>query len=89
MYELETKVNGRTRDLMIDEAGKVVSVEQEVTLDSIPAPARDAIQKAVGKGKLLKVETLTEGGKTAYEAAIEVGKKKSEVKVDANGGMLK
>ncbi len=60
-----------------------------MTLASIPAPARAAIQKAVGTGKLNKVESVTEKGTTNYEAAITRGGKNSEVKVDANGKAVK
>jgi len=88
-YEAELKVNGRTRDVTFDEAGKIVSVEREVPLASIPAAARDAIQKSTGKGKLLLVETVTESGTTFYEAHIRAGGKEIEVKVDATGQPVK
>jgi uncharacterized membrane protein YkoI len=66
-----------------------VSVEEETTLASIPAPARAAIQKAAGKGKVLTIETVTEGGNVWYEAQLRTGGKKSEVKVDAAGTLVK
>ena len=88
-YEAELKVNGRTKDVTFDETGKIVSVEEEVALAGIPAAARDAIQKSVGKGKLLLVETVTEGGTTFYEAHIRKDGKQTEVKVDANGQPVK
>jgi hypothetical protein len=37
----------------------------------------------------MMVETVTEAGKTSYEAQVTTGKKKSEVKVDANGKAVK
>ncbi len=88
-YEAELRVKGLTRDVTFDETGKIVSVEQEVALSSIPSPARDAIQKSVGKGKLLLVETVTEGGVTFYEAHIRKDGKEIEVKVDAGGQPVK
>lgn len=88
-YEAELTVNGHGKDISFDSTGKVVSVEEEVTIDSIPAGARDAINKAVGTGKLSKVETVTANGKTNYEAAIKRGIKTSEVLVDANGNKVK
>jgi len=36
VYELETLVNGRTRDLMIDAAGKVYVVEEQLDVDKAP-----------------------------------------------------
>jgi hypothetical protein len=37
--------------LLIDAAGTVVEVEDEVALDSIPAPAKAAIEKSAGGAK--------------------------------------
>src|SRR6202051_975377 len=45
-YEVELTVNGHGKDVSFDPTGKVVSVEEEMVLDSIPAPARDAINTA-------------------------------------------
>ncbi len=68
IYEAELEVNGHGKDVSFDEKGNVVSVEEEVALDAIPAPARAAIQKAAGTGKNGEVATITEGGGSAYEA---------------------
>lgn len=84
-YEAELTINGRSRDITFDAHGTVVSVEEETSLESIPAGARAAIQHAVGNGRLRSVEAVTEGGATTYEAHITHGRKTSEVKVDANG----
>jgi len=89
LYEAEMKVGERTKDVTFDADGKVVSVEEQVALESVPAPARAAIEKAAGKGKVGIVETVTEGGVTFYEAQIKTGAKSSEVKVDAAGKPVK
>jgi uncharacterized membrane protein YkoI len=86
VYELETTVNGKSRDLMIDSAGAILSVEVEVALDSIPAAAQTAIQKKAGGGKITKVETVTTGSEVSYEAAYtSKSGKKAEVGVNADG----
>ena len=86
LYEAELRVSGRTKDVTFDTSGAVVKVEEEVALKDIPAAARDAIQKSVGKGKLLLMETVTEKGTTYYEAHIKTpAGKEEEVKVDAKG----
>jgi len=69
-YEAETKVNGHTKDTTFDESGKLLAVEEEVSLDSIPAAAREAIQKQAAGGKVKKVEKVTQGSKVFYEAPI-------------------
>jgi len=89
LYEAELEVNGHGKDVSFDEKGNVVSVEEEIALDKIPAPAREAIQKAAGTGKVVMVETITEGGTSAYEAQLNKAGKKSEIKVDAAGKAVK
>lgn len=85
VYEIETKSNGLSRDLTVAADGSVISVEQEVALDSIPQPAQDTIRKKAAGAKIAKVEKVTEGSKTFYEAVIAGKLKKSEVKVLADG----
>ena len=85
VYEVETKVNGRTRDLLLDKTGTVIEVEEEVDLNSIPAAAKEAIQKKAAGAKINKVETVTKGSTVSYEAAITKNGKKSEVAVNADG----
>ncbi len=88
-YEAELTVNGRARDISFGADGKVLAIEETVALESIPAPARAAIRKIAGAGKVNKVESVTEGGTTNYEAAITKGGKHSEVKVNAEGKAAK
>jgi uncharacterized membrane protein YkoI len=85
MYEVETKVNGLTHDVLLDKSGKVVSVEEETTLDKIPSAAKAAIEKKATGGKITKVETVTEGSKVSYEAVVNKNGKNSEVAVNADG----
>jgi Protein of unknown function (DUF2874). len=84
-YEVETILKGHTRDLMLDASGGLISVEEEATLDSIPGPAKAAIQKQAVGGKVTRVEILTKGKAVAYEAGIDKGGKASEVAVKADG----
>lgn len=86
-YEVETMLNGKHRDFNVDSKGTLLVVEEEASIDSIPAPAKAAIMKKVGTGKLGMVETFTKpGSETMYEAAwtTKAGKK-HEVLVKADG----
>jgi len=89
MYEVETKVNGKTRDLLLDSTGKVVEVEEEVDINSIPAAAKQAIEKKATGGKVKRVETVTKGSVVTYEAAIQKNGKSSEIMVNADGSIHK
>ena len=89
VYEAEFTVAGHSKDITFDSDGHVMSVEEETPLARIPAAARAAIESAANKGKVVEVETVTEDGKTFYEAHVKTGRKKSEVKVDASGALVK
>lgn len=85
LYEAETKVNGRTRDLLFDSAGTLVEVEEEVAPAALPAAVQSSLS---AHGKVLKVESVTKGSTVTYEAQVEKNGKKSEVVVDANGNAI-
>ena len=89
MYEVETMLNGKSRDLLIDATGALVSVEEPVAMDSIPAAAKAALEKLAGGGKIKSVESVTKGQTVTYEAVIAKGLKKSEVVVAADGSVQK
>jgi uncharacterized membrane protein YkoI len=85
-YEVETMLNGKHRDFNVDTNGKLLLVEEETSIDSIPAAAKAAILKRVGDGKLGMVELFMRGGETMYEAAYTTkAGKKHEVLVKADG----
>ena len=68
-YEVETMLGARHRDFVVDAKGSLLEVEDETTLDAIPAAAKAAIEKKVGTGKLTRVEKMTRGRETFYEAS--------------------
>ena len=85
-YEVESMLNGKHRDLEVDGKGKLLVVEEETSIDSIPAAAKTAILKKVADGKLAMVELFMRGGETMYEAAYTTkAGKKQEVLVKADG----
>jgi uncharacterized membrane protein YkoI len=84
-YEVEMVVNGKPRDVSIDPSGKVVEVEQEVSLESVPAAALTAIQREAKGGSVAKVEEVKSDSETAYEAQILSNGKQREVRVHADG----
>jgi uncharacterized membrane protein YkoI len=89
-YEVETMVNGKHRDFLVDVKGAVTEVEDETTMDSIPAAAKAAIEKKAAGGKIGMVETMTRGGATFYEAAYtSKDGKKHEVLVKPDGTEVK
>jgi len=89
LYEAEMTVNGHGKDVSFDSAGNVVSVEEEIPLESIPPAAKAAIEKTAAGSKINKVEKVTEGGTTSYEAAYRNGGKSREFTVRADGSPVK
>jgi hypothetical protein len=88
-YEAEMMVNGHSKDVLIAVDGTVVEVEEQVVLDSLSADVKAGLQTKAGKGKILKVESLTKKGKlVAYEAQVDTNGKKSEVQVGPDGKPL-
>ncbi len=84
-YEVESMVNGKSRDLVVDGDGKLLSVEEETAIENIPSSAREAIQKKVAGGKIKKVEIVTQGSMVSYEAAYTGKNKTAEIGVNADG----
>jgi len=88
-YEAEMMVNGHSKDVLIAADGTVVEVEEQVAFDSLSADVKAGLQAKAGKGKILKVESLTKKGKlVAYEAQVDTNGKKSEVQVGPDGKPL-
>ena len=88
-YEAELLINGHSKDVLLDADGTVVEIEEQVPADSLSPQVHDGLQAKAGKGKLVKVESLTKKGKlVAYEAQVVTNGKKSEVQVGPDGKFL-
>jgi Peptidase propeptide and YPEB domain len=88
-YEVELKVNGHSKDVLVDANGSVVEVEESISMESLPPAVRTGLQAKAGEGKIVKVETLTKKGQlVAYEAKVMSNGKKSEIQVAPDGKPL-
>jgi hypothetical protein len=88
-YEAELMVRGHSKDVLMDANGKVVEVEEETPIESLPPAVRQGLQTRAGTGTLIKVETLTKSGRlVAYEAKVLTNEKRSEVQVGPDGKPL-
>jgi uncharacterized membrane protein YkoI len=89
LYEVEMTVNGHSKDISIAADGSIVEIEEQVSLDSLSPEVKAGLQAKAGKGKILKVESLTKKDKlVAYEAQVDTNGKKSEVQVGPDGKPL-
>jgi hypothetical protein len=88
-YEVELKINGHNKDVLISPNGEVVEVEEQVALESLPAAVKTAIVKAAGTGRIVLIESITKGNAViAYEAHVRKGGKSHEIKVGPEGQLL-
>ena len=88
-YEVELKVNGHNKDVLIDPSGAVVEIEEQVALASLPAEVQATIKKGAGAGKITAVESITKNNAfEAYEAHVTRAGKKSEIKVAPDGKLI-
>jgi uncharacterized membrane protein YkoI len=89
LYEVEMTVNGHSKDISMAADGSIVEIEEQVALDSLSPEIKAGLQAKAGKGKILKVESLTKKDKlVAYEAKVDTNGKKSEVQVGPDGKPL-
>lgn len=88
-YEAEMTVNGHSKDVLIAADGSIAEVEEQVAMDSLSAEVKAGLQAKAGKGKILKVESITKKDKlVAYEARVDIDGKKSEVQIGPDGKPL-
>src|ERR1700736_5967688 len=88
-YEVSLTVDGHTKDVAIAPDGTINEIEEQVFLDKLPGPVRDALQKKAALGRIVKVESLTKRDQlVAYEAQVTTGGKKSEIQVGPDGRPL-
>lgn len=88
-YEVELRVNGHNKDVLIDPNGVVVTIEEQVTLASLPPAVKATIQQKAGTGKIGMIEAISEGDAiVAYEAHIRRAGKSMEIKVGPDGQLI-
>jgi uncharacterized membrane protein YkoI len=85
-YEIETKVDGKSRDLSFDQTGKLLAIEEEVASTSLPAEAWAAIQKRAAGSTIKKIESVTEGNSVSYEVGLTTRSGRNrEIAVNTDG----
>jgi uncharacterized membrane protein YkoI len=88
-YEVQLSSNGHSKDVSMDADGNVTEIEEQVTMEQLPAEVRQGLQAKVGKGTIKKIESLTKhGAVVAYEAQVVTDGKRSEVQVGPDGKPL-
>jgi hypothetical protein len=89
VYEVEMRIKGLTKDIVVGADGTMITCEQQVTLASLSPAVRATMVKAAGKRRIQMIESVTNAGKLEYyEAHVVAGKVMSEVKVSPDGVLM-
>ena len=89
VYEVEMKAKGLIHDIVVGEDGTVQVSEQQVLLESLPAPVRTAMVKTAAGRKIGIIESVTLAGKLAYyEAQVGTAKVPAEIKIAPDGKIV-
>jgi hypothetical protein len=87
-WEIEKKVDGRTIELMIDDAGKLLGKEEELAKANWPEAIVKAANQAVPEGQITTVELVTGPealGGTEYHVKKDLGKEILRISVLKDG----
>jgi uncharacterized membrane protein YkoI len=88
-YEAEIEGdNDHDRTLKFSPTGQLLEEETEIDLKDAPAPVVDALKAKYPNAEIEDIELVKESGQTAYEAKVEKGDMKHEVKLDPSGKIL-
>jgi len=90
LYEASLVINGHAKDIIIDESGRVIEVEEEVSFSDLPREVQDGLKAEAGAKDIKKVESLTKDGRlVAYEAVVQKMARHYEIQVGPDGSKLK
>jgi hypothetical protein len=70
-YQINTRLNGETHNIVIDEKGKLLAVKDGTDLASIPAAVKATIEKQAPTSNLTSLEKVTEGTQISYGAVMK------------------
>lgn len=87
VYEIECRWQGRKHDVTFKPDGSLVSVEETIPVEEVPAPVMAALKTQFPSARIRKAEKVTDSGVVAYEFELRKAAKK-EVKFSADGRLL-
>ena len=88
-YEVESGEGQMTRDVLYNPDGTVAEIEESIPAGDLPADAQEALRAKYPGSVVTKVERITRGNVTEYEAHAKLGKKSVSMEFDSSGKPLK
>jgi hypothetical protein len=87
-YEIESLDSGTRRDLLYKEDGMVFEIEENLTIDAIPANIKKALDTKYPEGEVKKAEKITRGNTIQFEVLMENQEENLEVVMDDSGKIV-
>lgn len=85
-YRAELSVDGHERDISMDKTGGIIEVEEQISIDAVPAIVRREIDKATAGGTVTRVDSVTRNGVlVGYEATAKRGQRHWEIRLSPDG----
>ncbi len=89
LYEVEMRIGGLTKDIVVGGDGTVLVSERQMRLTALPPAVRTALEQAAGKRPIRIVESVTMRGRLEYyEAHVGAGRSLTEIKVSPDGTLI-
>lgn len=90
MYEVDLKVDGRKKGVVIASDGKVLTVQDEITLEDLPGLVRERFQRVAGDHDIEEVHSVWRDGEiVGYGARIDGDDGDFDVEVGPRGESLR
>jgi len=88
IYDVEATVKGKDVEYDVDSDGEVLSREESIPYDSLPAAVKTAVEKYFGSAEGLKASREIEKGETFYEVEGSKAGAKIALKLTETGKII-
>lgn len=88
-YEIESIDSSRRRDLLFQVDGKIIEVEESISLHELPRFVQDSVRVKFPGATITSAERSTRDSHVEYELVLGDGKKTREVVVNSAGKVFK
>ncbi len=86
-FEIQSVEGSIHRDLLYTGAGNIVEIEETFPPDQIPPGVQRTLKENFAGTPVQRIERVTRGSNTTYEATIGKGKSRQEIVMNADGAI--
>jgi hypothetical protein len=88
LYEIQSVDGDANRDVIYDDDGQLIVIEELMNTASLPEPVQQAVREKAPKGEIEVAKKLTRGASVSYELQIQEAGTSKEIVVDPKGNEL-